>query len=60
MCLISKYKIKEKLRMLKKSEACASPSKHKFKNTEFCLISVRHVPPLQTQGEGNIEYFQEG
>ena len=31
MCLNSKYKLKEKFRFLKESEACAQPEKNKFK-----------------------------
>ena len=40
---------KEKLRFLNKGEICASHRKYKFKNIEFCLIRVRHVPHLQEQ-----------
>ena len=47
MCLTSNSKLKEKPRFLKKSEACASPQKHKFKNIEFCFIKVSHVPQFE-------------
>ena len=59
MCLISKHKVKEKIKFLKKGETYVSPQKHKFKNIIICFIKVGHVAKLEKVRNDTIFCNQE-